>query len=310
MKKTIAILAALLLAFAPVMSYAATATLSDSEMDQVAAGDWVILTDSAGNQTVADVYHTNNTLDLSDEAQMELQAVSNANTVDSAIAVQTNITSVTGQEPSPNVAINQSNAADITNYAPANSEATSSSAFIKKSESGAFVKADSSKFGLTATESSSKEFKLTETLDIEETLDILYAAASAEETECKNCETEKVSAEVLIVDYDYTLDYDKNIEKSEKHEARLDISKEEKSFKAAKFEKDFIAKKEESKSTRYNHGRNNHIDLEDTSQKNLQAVSNLNSVASGAAIQTNITSNVGVGGTITQSNLATVVSGL
>jgi len=55
---------------------------------------------------------------------------------------------------------------------------------------------------------------------------------------------------------------------------------------------------------------NNHLDLENDSQSLIKAVGNLNAVASGAALQANIAANVGVNGTISQANSATVASGL
>ena len=91
MNKILAVLLAAMLGFAPV-SFAAT-TLTDKQLDQVNAGDYVIL---QPGETVEDVYASNNTIDLKDSSQTNIQAVSNANVVDSAVAVQTNIATNVG----------------------------------------------------------------------------------------------------------------------------------------------------------------------------------------------------------------------
>jgi hypothetical protein len=57
-------------------------------------------------------------------------------------------------------------------------------------------------------------------------------------------------------------------------------------------------------------GVNNHILLTATSQQSIKAVSNLNAVGAGAAVQNNIASNVGVSGMITHTNNASVSNGL
>ena len=68
-------------------SFAATVVLTDADMAGVSAGEWVVLTDSSGNETVEDVYTNNNTLWLLANSQESIQAVSNANAIDSAVAV-------------------------------------------------------------------------------------------------------------------------------------------------------------------------------------------------------------------------------
>jgi len=292
------------------MSFAAVA-LSDKEMDGITAGDWVVLKDANGDEFVVDVYKSNNTLDLQNDSQTYLQAVSNANVVDSAVAVQTNIASVTGNEASPNVAINSSNAANILNYNPADSSYESSSSFFAKKESKELAGGSSEDVYFNYGESSSSSYGYDETLVIDETLDISHASASAESTDCsKGCEGESVSIAVLLVDYDKDIDYSKNKSASSSHSKNLTKTYNSASFFKAGFEKSIKKGEKSESSSRNNHGENNHINLEDHSQQFLQAVSNLNSVGSAAAVQTNIASNVGVGGSITHSNIATVVNGL
>jgi hypothetical protein len=65
-----------------------------------------------------------------------------------------------------------------------------------------------------------------------------------------------------------------------------------------------------SKWNRSNKSENNHIWLEDTAQTNIQAVSNLNAVGSGAAVQTNIANSVAIAGSISHSNISSVANGL
>ena len=306
MKKILILLAVMSLAFAPA-SFAAVA-LQDAQLDGITAGDWIVIDPST--QQVWDVYKSNNTLDLSDESQMELQAVSNANAVDSAIAVQTNIASVTGAEPSTNVAVNGYNEADILNYNPADSSASKSSSSSDYSSTSTLAEGGSLTATTNESSSSSKDFKLDETLDVLETFDLAAASASASESNCKGCSSESVSASALLIDYDYTSDYDKHIVKSKKEESSAASSLTIAAYKATSSESETSSSSSSESSSRNNHGENNHLTLKDTAQEKLQVVSNLNAVGSGAAIQTNIASNVGVSGTISHTNIATVVNGL
>lgn len=306
MKKILAILMALMFGIAQT-SFAAGVALSDTEMDGITAGDWVVIDPST--QEAVDVYYNNNTLDLEDESQKEIQAVNNANAVDSAIAVQTNIASVSG-DPSSNVAINGTNEANIINYNPADAGASfeSSSKTIHKlaSASSSFTK-DLFK---SWSESDTKSFRLDETLDIVETLDIIAALAIAASKECKNCEEDFALAAAFLLDYDKITDYDKHIIADKTHTAnKLKVLK---ITETSDWEKEFTKTEEHESGSEFrkNLSENNHLDLEDSSQQALQAVSNLNAVGSGAAMQTNIASNVGVSGTITHVNVATVVNGL
>jgi len=307
MKKVLPILMALMLGLSPA-SFAATVVLDDAQMAGITAGDWVVIDPST--QEVFDVYHSNNTLDLEDESQMNIQAVNNANAVDSAIASQTNIASVTGGEPSTNVAINGTNEANIINYNPSDAGST----FENHSKSISKFSESREDFSLDEYESwkstYTSNFKLDETLDIVETLNIAAALAIVSSEECKNCEKDFALAAAFLLDYDYDLDYDLHItkDKSASKEALklLKITKSSSEF--SKFSKEESS--ESGSEWRKNLSENNHLDLEDTSQKAIQAVSNLNAVGSGAAMQANIASNVGVSGTITHLNVASVANGL
>lgn len=306
MREVIAILVALLLGIAQT-TFAAGVALTDSEMDQVAAGDWVVI--PSGFEAV-DVYNNNNTLDLEDEAQSTIQAVNNANTVDSAIAVQTNIASVSGN-PSSNVGVNGTNKADILNYNPADSgsgfESSSASIFKSGSES---TKAAFDFLEATEEESHFTKFA-TETLFVDETLKIAKAEASASSSECKkNCDGTTVSAFVYLEVYDYDLDYSKEKSVQKWHSSSHLKAVTEESADSSSFKFSKTTSHKSGRSFRKNLSENNHLDLEDSSQVHLQAVSNLNAVGSGAAMQTNIASNVGVQGTITHVNVAQVVNGL
>jgi hypothetical protein len=57
--------------------------LSDAEMDEIAAGEWVLAYEPAAKDK--------NLLKIEDGSQAEIKAVNNVNTVDSAAAVQNNI---------------------------------------------------------------------------------------------------------------------------------------------------------------------------------------------------------------------------
>ncbi len=305
MKKLLAIFAAIMLVAQP--SFAAVATLSDEQLNNVAAGDWVVTTLS---EEAVDVYHTNNTLDLQDDSQTHLQAVSNANAVDSAVNVATNIASLTGSEPSTNQSVNGYNEADILNAKP-------SSEWSDESESASWESSSSSWFGsfsLGAASNYDAEYSASygavETLDEVTTIDISAASAFAYSKDCKGCEEELLAVSVLVSDYDKIVDYDKlevaGARLTEHRDASLTISasalKEESSHRHSK--------ESRSSSYRRNLSQNNHLKSKDNAQQWLQAVSNLNAVASGAAVQTNIASNVGVSGTINHANIASVVSGL
>lgn len=309
MKKVLAILTILMLGLSQT-AFAGGIMMPDAAMEGIAAGDWVVITDADGNQSVVDVWYSNNDIALQDESQTLLQAVNQANVVDSAVAVQTNVSSVTTGTPTENIGINQSNTADLTNYNPSNE--TSASQIDSESCSLTSDKTETFNlnFALGCSESESESFSSAEVLTYDETLDVAASSSSASEDESKSGGGEAVSACALVVDYDKDIDYNKTCSASESESASktitLDIVKvEECSLTASESESH-----ETSTTSRSNLSENNHITLEDVSQKSLMAVSNLNAVGSSAAMQTNVASDVGVGGIISQANTATAVNGL
>jgi hypothetical protein len=309
MKKTIAVLMLLVFGFSQSV-FAAGAVLSDSEMDDINAGSWVIIADAEGNEEVVDVYHNNNDIKLNDESQMELRAVNQANAVDSAIASQANIARVTQETPVANTNINHHNQADILNYNP--SESGSERKLVSFEETFSFSASENCQINSNETASAAASFasSFAEILTWDETLDIVHSKASATEEEGKGFENETMSAEAFLLDYDKDIDYNKTKSASASASASaaktFSLSKESTVNESGSR----IAICEEESSYRNNLSENNHIDLEDTSQRLLMAVSNLNAVGSGAAMQANIASNVGVDGSINQLNVATVVNGL
>ena len=305
MKKTLALLIAVLFA-ASSPALAGVITLSDAELDQVNAGDWVVIGDG---QEVVDVHFNSNDIKLNDQSQMEIQAISNANAVDSAIAVQTNTASVVG-EPSNNVAVNGYNEANVTNYNPSEEGSCFLLAAKKESLSVSSESDSSSSSSFDVSEFCEFENTLSETLTVDETLDIGSACAMAAESESKSSECELVSACALLVDYDYDLDYDKQKSKSGSHGCSLGTTSSSSSSSSCSLDAEAGEILVIGSEYRNNLSENNHIDLEDTSQQFIQAVSNLNAVGAAAAVQANIASNVGVTGTITHTNVATVVNGL
>ena len=66
----------------PTASFAAGETLSDDQMDEIAAGDWVVINSEAGEEVVEGVHFSNNDINLEDESQTEIQAVNNVNSAD------------------------------------------------------------------------------------------------------------------------------------------------------------------------------------------------------------------------------------
>jgi hypothetical protein len=78
----------------------------------------------------------------------------------------------------------------------------------------------------------------------------------------------------------------------------------------AKADKSTTCSKESNRTCSKAAKANNHLVLLNQSQQAIQAVANVNSVASAVAVQSNLVSDIGVGGSIAQSNAATVVSGI
>ena len=303
-------------------SFAATVVLTDADMAGVSAGEWVVLTDSSGNETVEDVYTNNNTLWLLANSQESIQAVSNANAIDSAVAVQTNVASVTDPNPpTQNVAIDQSNQIDVVNYRPASSKLKDSSSTEtttstqSSSSSGSTSNVRTEGRSLAESSGSSTGSSSTEYEYYEEDLDIDYAAASQSSKICKDCIEHSNSIAILTVDYDKDIKTESSStetgsETSSKTELVniSDVATTETNSTSSSSSSNTKSSTEHCES-RDSKGANNHILLDETSQQNIQAVSNLNAVASGVAIQTNVASNVGVNGSITQSNAGSVQSG-
>lgn len=319
MKKNLALVLALIFGVFATGAYAAEGVaLTNDEMDEIAAGDWVILEEG---QTVEDVWYSNNDIKLNDESQMDIQAVANTNSVDSANAVQTNISSASGEVGVDN-AITGYNEANLLNYTPSDESSsyynTSSSSLTTVDTSSTSNSAEA--FSLVKVSSSSASasasYGLTETLDIVETLDAAAAYAASGEVEEKGGESEFVEAAVAVLDYDYNLDYDKNESASASASASENCSlvigatSSSSSSSSSKTSSSSESSSASGSYARKNLSENNHIDLEDTAQRNIQAVSNLNSVGSAAAVQTNIASNLMVSGSINHTNIATAVNGL
>jgi len=321
MKKLLALVAILMLASSSL--FAAGAVLSDKQMDEVRAGDWVVLTDADGNQTTSDVYHTNNTLDLYSQSQSSIKAVSNANAVDSAIAVQNNVSRVSGDNtPTSNVAVNGSNSADISNSRPASAmKNTISKTFAAEcatNEQNAANHSSSLTLGKVETsgEASSAGSSLSKNFNLNETLNANAASASSSAGSGKSTRDVSAASATALLDYDKVIvatDLESTSKShSENSSDTLNIAKLENCAvsSSSTHTQSLSTSDTETTETRESDSMNNHIDLEDTSQMNIMAVSNLNAVGSGAAVQTNIASNVGMNGTITHSNTAKVVSGL
>jgi len=318
MKRTLILLLVLLLGAANT-SFAGVNVLSDKAMDDVNAGDWVVI--NPETEEVVDVYRTNNTLWLLENSQKDLKAVSNANTIDSAVAVQTNIARVTGDTATNNVAVTGNNEANLINYRPADSSSVThedrsvlthaaslslSEEYSKSCELGfSNVYADAS----SGSASYSSSHNLLETLNANEAF-----AGSTKEIGKSGIGGASVAG-VAVVDYD-KIEVDSTAAaaacaSSESETTLLNIAKAE-SAKATAQEAELCVVDVSSKdtvTTRSSQGANNHILLDATSQQTINAVSNLNSVASGAAVQTNIASNVGVSGSIGGVNTASVSSG-
>jgi hypothetical protein len=294
--------------------------LTDDAMDGINAGDWVVVTDKNGNESIEDVYTNNNTLWLLENSQKDIQAVSNANTIDSAVAVQSNIARVSG-DATENVAVNQANAANLTNYRPADSTSdlsktttvnaaqNASGSNSQSSSSHSFNLVESSNSGSSASSGSGAALAHNETLDV-------AAAIAGDSKEIgKYGIAGGTVAGALVVDYDKVI-----VSTATSAAASASNAASTKTMGAECSSNSASASQQQSatvattetetlNTSRKAKGANNHILLDSASQQSLKAVSNLNSVASGAAIQNNIASNVGVSGTISHSNTATVSSG-
>ncbi|MDD5730342.1 MAG: hypothetical protein PHN57_04375 [Candidatus Omnitrophica bacterium] len=254
-------------------------------------------------------------------SQKDINAVSNANAIDSAIDVQTNVARVSSANaPTNNVEVNGTNSANITNYRPADAENDTFSAthetsalessFLKNENSKSFNldSSASSSFAAASADGSSKAFNLLETNDV------TGSAATSSAAVGKTIGVSSLAANLLI-DYDKIITDEEASSSSSSASASCDKSldiqaAENCATTAAHLEKETeLCKLDTSKTTRSSKGVNNHIALLENSQQSIKAVSNLNAVGAGAAVQTNIASNVGVNGSISHVNSATVSSG-
>lgn len=290
----------------PASSFAAGEPLSDSQMDEIAAGDWVVINSEAGEEVVDYVHFSNNDINLEDESQTDIQAINNANSVDSADAVQTNIANATEGL----IDVNGHNEATLANYNPSEESSTIDTKDV--SENYEFSMTHGSTLSVDAIKTcafTSEESKNETDLSLE-TLDIIATLTAIGETEGKSEETDYNIAGALDVDYDNQTNYGKSSSSASSmdHSDTLIVSEIE---DCAVTETASLTKNESS-STYYrsNKSENNHIDLEDNSQQNLQVISNLNSVGSATAVQTNIANAAGISGIVTHVNIASASNGM
>jgi hypothetical protein len=320
MKRITALLIVLMFAVTGTVFAGGVRPLRDSDLDNVNAGDWIVVPEGS---EVMDVYSTNNTLDLEDEAQMEVQALSNANIVDSAAVVQANVANVDkGEEASTNVAVAGLNQATIMNYRPGSMLKTSEKTTMAASKSTETAVALSEEAACTLNFSKACAMQAgsaaaaSRNYNYDETLDIVGALAIAGETESKNGDSEMAIAASLLVDYDKDIVEVNSASASSYAGANgsenMTLVKTSKASATLtdKLSEGMTCSKETSNETRTTLGENNHIKLEDTAQTNIMAVSNLNAVGAGVAVQTNVANNVGVNGSISGTNIANVSSGL
>lgn len=301
-------------------SIAGVVELTDDAMDGINAGDWVVVKDADGNESTADVYTNNNTLWLLEESQKDIKAVSNANAIDSAVAVQTNIARVTG-DASDNVAVNQSNAADLENFRPADSSGSvATTASLEAAENSSASQSQSGHVGvmnLSEGSNSASSYGAASgySMNYNETLDAAAAIAGDSRSIGKYGVEGGAIAGAAVVDYDKVIvagGSSSAAGAASASSAKTLATRCESSSSSASNSQAANMKANETETvttSRNAKGANNHILLDQTSQQSINAVSNLNAVASGAAVQNNIASNVGVSGTITHVNSAAVRSG-
>jgi hypothetical protein len=278
-------------------------------MAYTALAEWEIIKDKDKNEEVVDVHFNNNDIELEDTSQTLIKAVNQTNAVDSAAAVSTNITKVDGT-PIDNVAVNQANIATVENYNPSESESSFKSKVTDVRDyyyTGSQGKIEGgSKTASSWNDWDDKSCTYTKT----ETLDIDGDASGMLDCETKSEECEGVYQASLDVDGDRIISGECGEFAWESGEETTSSSSGSENTASTTEESISLETEGEFTSTRKNLSENNHIDLEDYSQKDLMAVSNLNTVGSGAAVQTNIASNVGVQGAISHSNTATVSNGM
>ena len=291
-------------------AFAGVAILSEAEMDSINAGEWEII--NPDNKKVVDVYYSSNDLDLKNQSQTLLKAVNNTNTVDSAVATQTNAAMTCGEGPTDNIEVGQHNNAEILNHNPSESRSRYSNCSSTNMRASCSSSSESSSGFSAGGFSRSSERSCSTNMDYDETLDAFALGIAHAEGEggCLLGDFEACAAAVAVVDYDKTIDYNsRSRASSEACGMYASACSRESSRESGEL---CIRSRERSsgRSYRKNLSENNQLTLKNVSQNSLMAVSNLNAVGSGAAMQTNIAYNVGVGGTFKQTNDAIVVSGL
>ncbi|MCM8775677.1 MAG: hypothetical protein NC930_04930, partial [Candidatus Omnitrophica bacterium] len=255
-------------------------------------------------------------------SHMDIKAISNANSIDSAIAVQTNVARVTaGGVPTENVAVYGSNDATIVNYRPADSinatslVETSTGSNSTSSSSSATEKQCNFAMDSVSGESANASAAASSSHAVNETLNYTGSLAESSQILDKGAIGQSNIAAAELLDYDNVVSdaASSSSSSASSKNARTVITGSalmSSSSTASDSQSSLVTSKTQSSTaTRNSKGANNHLALLNTSQKNIQAISNLNAVASGAAIQTNVTSNMGVSGTVSNSNVASVQSG-
>lgn len=209
--------------------------MTNDELAGIKAGDWAV----------------KNKLKLDLTSQQNVQAISNANVVDSGVAVQSNIDSLSKTATE----VLNTNEAEV-----AMSRAASDISIIGEEHS-------------TISSSTTTDTTIEESSSSTESTSRGLLGIFAE-----NTPGDTSSDSSLIINGETTAD------------AQLDGS--------------LTIKTRCSKDTK------NTLYLTDSAQMLTQAISNLNAVASGVAIQSNIVSGIEMSGTLTNSNIANVQSGL
>lgn len=300
MKKLLCLTAILVLGLAT-LAFAGTKEMSDRELDSVSAGDWVVVPEGS---VVEEVWYNNNDIKLKDESQQKINGMSNANVVDTAVAVQLNVVNKAGDGSA-----SSSNTAELANYNPSEEDITESSFTgtlnIASETSDIDTFSKSKEFNY---ESGSK-YQYDETDNSWKTLNIDGAIATASESDDKNGDSESLTVGTLLVDADDVKDYDKHIiaECNKSVGAAEEIEASDTDTRNFTFEASIEGTSKSTK--RINYSENNHIALEDSSQTEIVAMTNLNAVGSATAIQANVIDNIGAA-QITNCNTATVVNGL
>jgi hypothetical protein len=308
MKKLMAVLTLVLFGLSQ-PAFAGAVILSESELDGVHAGDSVTIAKTG--EEIVPAWYNSNEIELEKQSQKNLNAVQNINSVDSADSVQSNIarTSV-GAGVINGESVVQKNDAVVENNNPSKSTLLTeeSSASISK----ATIISGEGHLDCSKTEGGSKSFtsSRSESYAKEVTFDLPIAVSCASDNDGKDGESESLTSLSVTVDYDHTLvagrseTCEAGCSNDRTQSLTIDTTLQDDTIESCEIE----CKKETK--TRDNLSENNHLDIELEAQMNLMAVSNLNSVGSGSAVQANIASNVGVGGSYGQASTAIVVNGL